>query len=79
MQFRKVKNRKGQQLIVNFIYVFFVIIGLYFAYLLLSPMMATFIAGQNAEIQIIELMYLPFIFIFFLIYMFKTFKKGEGQ
>lgn len=72
-------SKKSQLLIVRFLFIAMGLIMLYFAYKLLSPMMPGFLSGKSFELQILISLIIPFIFLFFLIYMFKTFKKGEDE
>jgi len=74
-----IKGKKCQALIANFVYVIMGLIMLVFAYQMLSPMIPAFLSGKNTEIQILIMLITPFIFFFFLIYMFKTFMHGESE
>lgn len=73
------KAKKSQLLIVRFFYIGMVLIMLFFAYKLLSPLMPEFLSGKSLELQMLIFLIMPLIFFFFLIYIFKTFKKGENE
>lgn len=73
------KSKKSQALIIRFIFVFMGLIMLYFAYQMISPLVPEFLSGKELELQILIFLIIPFIFFFFIIYMFKSFKQGENE
>lgn len=72
-------GKKAQQLARNFIYVLFVMFALFIAYKMLAPMLPTFLAGKNVDLQMVIMLILPAMFFFFIIYIFKVFKDGDGE
>ena len=72
------KNRRGQMLIIRFVLVIMSLIGLYFVYQLVGPVITLSVAGQSNDIQVLEYLIVPGMILFFLLYMFKQFKKGES-
>lgn len=71
-------KKKGQQVMINAIYVFMVLVVMYFAYKMLNPMLPDFLAGKDTSTQVLIVLLIPAMFFFFLIYIFKTFRGGEG-
>lgn len=72
------QNKQGQTLIINFIFVVMGLIALYFAYQILSPVITQSLAGLDTSIQVLIMLIIPAMIFFFLIYMFKMFKRGES-
>ena len=52
--------------------------ALFIVYKMLAPMLPSFLEGKDVGVQIVIMAILPFAFFFFIIYMFKVFKQGDG-
>lgn len=71
-------HRKGQVLIANFLMIVMLLIIIFFAHKVISPVIESQKADKPVAVQVLMSMILPLLYVVTFLFSFKVFQRGEG-